>query len=326
MTNLNATPRTGPGRTGGFFTSPYLLLTLAPLFWAGNMIAGMLAVGEVDAMALSVWRWLGALLLVLPFALPSLRADWPEIRRGMIWLFLFGALGFATFNTLIYTASHLTSGINIGMEQALIPVLVMLANFLIFRVRARALQVVGVAVTIIGVAVVATHGEPARLLALDINEGDGLIILACVLYASYSLCLRFRPAIGWMSFIFATSLAALATATLTLVVFGGGIAGATEKLLAVSPFGWAIVAYVAIFPSVLAQLYYARGVEMVGPNRASIFINLLPVFGALLAVLVLGEAFQLFHAVAALLIIAGIALAEFSVRAHKKGGSQGAAP
>ncbi|HHG89536.1 MAG TPA: DMT family transporter [Devosia sp.] len=293
---------------------PYLLLVLAPVFWGGNIVAGKLAIGHVDPNVLVIGRWAGAILVLLTLSRPHLREDWPQIRPALPLLFLFGALGFTGFNLLLYNAVLYTSGVNASIEQASIPVLVLLGNFVLFAVRPRPLQIAGLIITIIGVVWVATHGEPMRVLALSINIGDLMVLLACILYAAYSLTLKFRPSIHWLSFLSVTAFFALATAVLFQALVGGGMDRFFSLLPRVTLRGWLIVLYVMIFPSILAQLFYARGVEIVGPNRASIFINLLPVFGTILSVIILGERFEAYHAIAAILVIGGITMAEYSVR------------
>lgn len=292
---------------------PYLLLVLAPTFWGGNMVTSRLAVGQVDPFVLLLLRWVGAVLLLVPFALPHVRRDWRGIVGAFWWLFLYGALGFAGFNMLIYGAAHFTAGVNISIEQAAIPVMVFAGSFLVFRVRARTLQVFGLVATVAGVVLVATHGDPTRILNLSVNIGDGMVLLACLLYALYSLTLRYRPDIHWLSFMFVTSGAALVASLAFLLAFGGGIDTLVTSVPRTTLIGWGCIAYVMLFPSIVAQLCYARGVEMVGPNRASIFINLLPVFGTVLSVIILGESLQAFHLIAAVLVVIGIALSEYSI-------------
>jgi len=190
----------------------------------------------------------------------------------------------------------------------------MALNFLFFRTRVRALQLIGVAITIAGVALTTTHGDLRRILALDINFGDALLLLACFIYAVYSVTLRYRPATHWLSFLAATLPAAALLGLLSFLFLGDGLAGLLPALAAVTPTGWAIVAYTTIFPSLIAQMFYVRGVELIGPNRASLFINFIPFFGTFGAVLILGERLENFHLVAGVLIVVGIVLAEWSAR------------
>lgn len=311
-----AQPATAPA--AGIMNQPYLLLSLSALFWGGNIIAGKYAIGELDPFGLSAMRWVVAFLVILPFAWTSVRREWAEIRRGIGWLAFYGIVGFVTFNALLYGATTFTAAVNVAMIQAAIPVLVMIGNFLIFRVRASALHIVGVVLTIYGVIHVATHGTPLRLIGLDVNLGDALMLLASLLYALHSLMLRYKPRIGWMSFIATTSFFAALAAVIYQMAFSTGLSGLAADLTHMSLRGWLVVAYVALLPSIVAQMTYAQGVELIGANRGSLFINLIPVLGALLAVLMLGETLETFHMVAAIFIIAGIGLAEYAARRNLK--------
>lgn len=303
-----------PGATRGIMDNAYLVLVLTNLFWGGNIVAGKLAVGEVDPYTLMILRWFGAVVLILPFAFRPLRRTWPIIRRHWALYLFYGAIGFATFNVLTYLAAHLTAGVNIAMEQVMINILVMAFNFIVFRQRVRSLQIAGAALTIVGVMLTVTHGNPARLLSLDINLGDGLVMLACLAWAIYSLALRYRPATDWLSFLVVTCLGAAVASLLFQSAFGGGLAVIPQQIGAITWEGWLIVAYTTLFPSILSQMLYVRGVELIGANRASLFINLLPLFGTIGSILVVGESLETFHLIAAALIVVGIVLAEWSAR------------
>jgi drug/metabolite transporter (DMT)-like permease len=305
---------------GGLFSAiydrPYLLLIVTPLFWGGNMVAGKMAVGQVDPYTLIVLRWAGALLAILPFALPHLRRDWGTIRKSWPILAFYGAVGFATFNVMMYVAAYFTSAVNSSIEQSLIPVTVMLGNFLIFGVRARPLQIIGVLITIIGLLFTATHGDLSRILTLSINFGDGLVLLACIAYSAYSLTLRYRPEIHWTSFLAVTFTAALIAGFIYQVLFGGGVTALPTGIAAMTPKGWWIVFYVAFLPSVVSQLFYARGVQLIGPNRASVFNNLIPVYGTLLSIAILSEPIETYHLITGALVVIGIVMAEMAARAR----------
>lgn len=312
MTN----PTAFPGSR--FFTSvlhrPYLVLTLTTLFWGGNVVAGKLAVGQIDPYALMILRWGGALLAVLPFALRPLKRDWPAIRGNWPLLLFYGIMGYATFNVLVYVAAHLTSGVNIAIEQVAVNIFVMLLNFAVFRTHVRALQLLGVALTILGVAITATRGDLGRILVLDVNLGDALVLLACLAYAVYSVTLRYRPTTNWLSFLVVTFAGAIIASFVFQFLLGGGPAALAGSFRAITLQGWLIALYTVFFPSVISQMLYVRGVELIGPNRASLFVNLIPLFGTIGSVLVLGERLETAHLLAGGLIIVGIVLAEWSAR------------
>jgi drug/metabolite transporter (DMT)-like permease len=308
------------GGSAGIEPSPpgsiaiYIVLLLAPLFWGGNTIAGKLAVGHVDPATLTLCRFIGAVLVTLPIAWPHIRRDWPVVRDKIWLLLLLGGVGYAVFNLLLYPAPYYTSVVNVSMEQAAIPVLVMLGNFIIFGVRAGPLQIIGVILTILGVAVVATHGDLTRILSLEVNQGDALVVAAAVVYAGYSLALRYKPDTHWLTFLGFTLMGALLVSVLNQLLFAGGPILFAERVSEVTTQGWLVIAFTATFPAILAQLAFAVSVVRVGPNRASLFINLIPVFGTLMSVLFLGEVMQGFHYTAWVLIIIGIVMAEWTAR------------
>ena len=313
MTNVKAAAAPERGILAAFFAHPYVLLSLAPLFWGGNMVAAKLAVGVVAPFVLLTARFVCAFLMVLPFAYSHMRRDWPALRRGAGWLFLYGAIGFAAFNACLYAAANYTTAINSSIEQASIPVFVLIANFLFFGVRGKPLQILGVIVTIIGVMLVATHGDIATIAKFSFNAGDLLVLLACVIYAAYALTLKYRPPVHWLSFLGASIIGAVIGAVFFLFVFGGG-PQTLSALGSTSLLGWAIIVYVAFFPSLLSQLFFAQGLVMIGPNRASLFNNLIPVFGTILSVLILRESLEPYHLIAAVIVVAGIAMAEYAAR------------
>jgi drug/metabolite transporter (DMT)-like permease len=286
----------------------YLLLLATALFWGGNAVAGKLAVGHVSPMLLTALRWGLALLILLAIGGRQLTLDWPKLRRNAWLLFGLGTVGFSAFNLLLYCALLYTSAINASIEQAGIPMVIFFANFVLFRLKATLAQIGGFALSVAGVALTAGHGDPGRLLELDVNFGDALILVAVLLYSGYTVALRFKPQLHWQSLMIALSAAALATSVPFAILefaYGAGIAPDLQ--------GWAIVAYTAVFPSILAQVFYIRGVELIGANRAGLFINLVPIFGTLLSILILSETFHFYHALAMLLVLGGIWIAEHHV-------------
>lgn len=287
----------------------YLFLLSTMLFWGGNSVAGKLAVDHVSPMTLVFLRWVMAVLILLPVGLPTFREDWPELRRHWLLLAGLGACGFTIFNVIFYTALNYTTAINVSIEQAAIPIVIILVNFALFRLRVQRLQIVGVALTIIGVALTASHGDLSQLAKLDLNFGDAIMLIAVLCYSLYSVGLRLKPAIRWQSLMLALSLAALLTSVPFFVweVMAG-------KVIVPDARGWAITLYTALGASVVSQIFYIRGNELIGANRAGLFINLVPIFGTLLSVLIVGERFELYQGLALVLVLGGIALAEYSGR------------
>jgi drug/metabolite transporter (DMT)-like permease len=287
----------------------YALLALTALFWGGNAIAGKLAVGHVSPMLLTTLRWGLAMAALAAIGWPRLRADWSKVRKRLIYLTALGALGFTVFNMALYTALIYTSAINASIEQAGMPMVIFAANFLLFRLRVTWAQIAGFILSLAGVAVTASHGDPVAQLSLDVNFGDALMLIGVLVYAAYTVALRFRPMIHWQSLmIMLTGTAFVTCIPFALAEFWTGNAIVPDAQ------GWAIVFYTVLFPSILAQIFYIRGVELIGANRASLFINLVPIFGTLLSIVILGEAFHAYHGLAIIMVLGGIWLAEHSGR------------
>ena len=283
----------------------YLLLTLTALCWGANAVLGRLAVGEVSPMALVSLRWLGALGLLLVFAHAQVRRDWPLIRGRLRFVAAMGAVGFTVFNALFYVAAHWTTAVNIGIIQGSIPVFVLVGAFVAYRSRVAGLQLAGVLVTMLGVAIVAAGGQLARLAMLALNFGDILMVAACVLYAGYTLGLSRRPPVSPLS-LFTGMAAAAFVSSLPLAL----AEAALGRFQWPTSAGWIILGLVTLFPSFVAQITFIQGVSLIGPSRAGVFVNLVPVFASILALLVLRESFESFHAVALCLVLGGIWLSE----------------
>jgi drug/metabolite transporter (DMT)-like permease len=293
----------------------YALLLMTTMFWGGNAVAGKMAVGHVSPMLLVVLRWAVAFILLYAIGHRQLRADWHVVRSRLVYLSAMGFFGFAAFNLALYGAFLYTSAVNGSIEHAGIPMAIFALNFLIFRQRVFAGQIFGFLLTFVGVVLTAAHGDVAGLLRLDLNRGDALVLIAVLVYAGYTVFLRYRPAIHWQSYMIVLSAAAGLSATPFAIAEHA--AGATIRPDAT---GWSCIVYTAVFPSLLSQVFYMRGVELIGANRAGLFINLVPIFGTLLSMIVLGEALQGYHLVAIVLAIAGIGIAEWSGRSRRSAG------
>jgi drug/metabolite transporter (DMT)-like permease len=286
------------------WVSPAVLLGFATLCWSGNFVLGRAVHAVVPPVALSFWRWTGALILVIGFAWPHLRRDRAALLAGWRELLLLSALGVAVFNTLVYLGLRTTTAINGVLMQSTMPLLILLASFVLFRERVPWLQLAAVGISLVGVAVIVARGSLQALRALTVNPGDGWILLAVGCYALYSVLLRRRPPVHALSFLGATF--ALGALLLLPVYLWEHLA---IQPLRPGPVALAAIAYVALFPSLLAYLCFNRAVELIGANRAGQFLHLMPVFGSLLAALFLGERLQGHHLAGAALIATGIGLA-----------------
>jgi drug/metabolite transporter (DMT)-like permease len=240
------------------------------------------------------------------FARDHVRRDWVVLRTRLPFACCMGALGFTSFNALFYIAAHTTSGLNVGILQGTIPVFVLIGAFLAYKTSIGVVQVAGVILTVGGVITIGSGGSLARLASLTLNPGDLFMVLACLLYAGYTVGLRRRPEVSALGFFTVMAAAAFVTSLpLVLIEWSSGMFAPPTAA------GWLIVVLVTLFPSFLAQLAFIRGVELIGPSRAGVFVNLVPVFAAILAVNVLDEPFASFHAVALGLVLCGIWLSEW---------------
>ncbi len=287
----------------------YLLLLLTTLFWGGNAIAGKLAVGHISPFLLTSLRWAGAALILAIIGHRQLRRDWDKARRHLPFLFLLGTVGFTLFNATMYSALQYTSAINVSIEQAGMPMFIFLANFLLFRLGVTWVQILGFIITLVGVALTASNGDLLRLAELQVNFGDALMILAIILYGGYTVALRFKPDLHWQSLMLVLAVSALVS-SLPFAAWEWQ----SGSMILPDTQGWLVAIYTVVFPSILSQSFYIRGVEIIGGNRASIFINTVPIFGTVLSVLILGEIFHLHHAIALVLVLGGIWMAEHSGR------------
>jgi drug/metabolite transporter (DMT)-like permease len=302
MTDI-AAPRAGFLRFA--WSSPILLLVLTTLIWAGHSVVARASAGEIAPMTLTCMRWAVALVPILLAARSSLRRDWPVLTANWRYLAAMGALGYTGFNALFYLAAHRTSALNLSIIQGAIPALVLLGARAFLGLRFTAPQALGAFLTMLGVVALAAQGDPARLMAFAFNSGDVMMVAAVVLYAGYTVALRQRPAVSGLSLLAGMAVAAFVTSMPLMIweIASGGFVWPTAA-------GLLTLVYVAFGPAFSSQLFYMRGVELIGPGRAGVFVNLVPVFGAIMAVVLLGEPFAGYQVLALALVVGGIAIAQ----------------
>jgi len=286
--------------------NPYVLLILTTLMWSANGIAGRLAIGEISPMVIVSLRWLLASTLLFAFAHKQIAQDWHILKRHL-WLVAFGGVfGFTAFNALFYLAAHHTSGVNMTILQGSLPIFTLIGALAFHRTRISVLGALGILLTLAGVMTVASKGDWDTLMSLSFNIGDVWLIVACLLYAMFTLSLRNRPKVSGIGFFAILAVAAFFTA---IPLIGWEMASGDTQWPTLR--GWEILAFITLGPSLLAQLFFLKAVDLIGPSRASVFTNLVPIFGPIIAIVVLGEAFHPFHAVALVLVLGGIGLAEW---------------
>jgi drug/metabolite transporter (DMT)-like permease len=282
--------------------SPYLLLALTPLFWAGNWIVGRGLHGEIPPMTMTFLRWFFAVLILAPFALPQVKRDWAKVRHHWRALLFLGAIGIGSHNALAYLGLNYTTATNGLILNSFIPVMIVAMSRLFLKEPLSPLQLLGIAVSLTGVLAILSQGSTTALLSFRLNGGDLLVILSMFMWSVYTICLRWRPpGLHLLTFLFVI---ACVGDLCMFPLFAAEFLFGRHMVPTVANF--AALVSVSLFSSVLAYIFWNRGVEVVGASVAGLFVHLMPVYGVLLAWLFLGEQLAPYHLAGILLILAGI--------------------
>lgn len=286
------------------FDRPYVLVVAATAFWGGNVVAGKLSVGAISPFLVTFCRWALLAVAMAPF-FPGAFDRVALLSRGdILRLLAMSFTGFTGFNILYYIAAHHTSGVNIAILQGSMPIAVFILSILMGE-RIFAAQIAGAAMAITGIVVLGTRGAPERIFTLQFNHGDMLLFAASGLYALFTVLIRNRPALPPLLFFYVMTAMAAFTA-LPFYIYEI----AMDQTVFQPQSGLVILSYLALFTSLLGQVFYVRAAEVLGAARVSVFYNLIPVFGALFSVLFLGEDFRLFHFVSLMMVVLGIVISE----------------
>jgi len=297
-------------RIFSFFDNAYLMAAFATLSWSGNHIVGRAVAGHVPPYWLSMMRWLLPTVLLVVFCREIIRRDWPVIRSHWKSLLFLAFTGGTMFSLLQYVGLQLTSALNVSVLNSLTPVAMVAAAGLIFRDYIVPRQMIGLAISLIGVLTILSHGDWHALTQLEFNTGDVLIVFNMVLFGVYAACLRLRPDMHWLSFAFViASISALSTMPFVAWEYQTGYRPAFD----LATIGAAL--YVALFPGFLSVAAWNRATDLIGSNRAGPFMHLIPLYSAILASVLLGEQIGIFHVVGLALILVGVWLASGRGRA-----------
>jgi drug/metabolite transporter (DMT)-like permease len=283
----------------------YLMVLVPSIFWASNVVVARAVVQTTPPVAMTFWRWAGAILVLAPFALPKVIEQRALLRQHWKWLLVFAILGVVGFNMLVYLALPNTTAINATLIQGCIPAAVLCTSWVLFRTKVSARMIVGTVASFIGLLVVISTGSLTVLTALHFNHADLLMSGAIWVWALYIALQRRMPAaIDPLVFLFATA------------VIGEVFIGALYVSQVAGPMGfeappWKILAmtYIAVFPTALAYYLWNQGIVKLGANAGAQSQYLIPVFGALFAMIFLGESFHWYHGVGIALILWGIYMA-----------------
>jgi len=291
---------------------PYLLLSLTSLFWAANIVLARHVGDHLPPITLTTIRWFGVFLILLPFAWPHLKRDWPVLRAHLPLMLFLSAIGFAFNNAISYWALQYTQALNALLIQSSGPLFVALWSLILFGVRLTGAQLAGIAISLIGVVTIILRGDFAALAGITFNKGDVMFAASLVSFGLYSALMPRRPVTHQLSLIsFTTFCGALMLLPFAVWEYSTG-AVLKFDLLTLATLG-----YVLIFPSTLAYLFFNRGIALIGPNRAAPFFHLVPVFGSAMAILLLGEQLRLYHLAGYALVLAGVVIASRRASAAK---------
>ena len=302
-----------------------VLLILPPLLWACNSVVARLAIDSIGPLWLNALRWGLALLLLLPLgwrilATPEAR---DQIRVRWTYLAILGVIGVGAYNAMQYVALRTSTPVNVTLIASSLPVWTMIVGALFYRVHPTRPQLVGAVLSLTGVLTVLSRGDPLALVRIQLVEGDLLMVVAIIGWASYSWMLvrppehmqgAARPAWDWAEFLFAQCLFGACAA-----FAAAGIGEAVEA--SITPrWSWQLIAtiiFIAVGPSIVAYRSWGLAVAEAGPAIAAVFYNFTPLITAVLSVMVIGEWPQAYHGAAFLLIVAGILVASRGAAARR---------
>jgi drug/metabolite transporter (DMT)-like permease len=282
--------------------SPYLLLALAPLFWSANWLVGRGLHDAVPPMAMTFFRWCFALAFMLPFALPHVVRDWAGVRAGWRMLIVLGVLGISSHSAFSFLGLNYTTATNGVVINSFAPVLIVALSWIILRERLTRMQLAGVLVSVVGVLMILTRGNLGALYALRLNIGDLFVLTSMLIWAAFTICLRWRPP-GLHPLTFLFVIACVGTIQMLPLYLGEAALGRQVE------WSWRVVgafSILGLFSSFIGYVFWNAAVAQVGANVAGLFVHLLPVYGTLLAWLLLDERVAWFHFVGIAMIIAGI--------------------
>lgn len=286
--------------------NPYILLIIATLLWGGNFVIGRAVTGDIEPITLAFLRWCTAFIAFLPIAYRPLRKEWPKLKAHFPIVIVLAITGVAAFNTLVYIGVHYTTSINASLMNSSTPILIYLLSFIFLKERLSKYQIIGTALSLSGVAFILSGGKLETLLSFQFNKGDLIVLLAVCCWAVYSLLIKqYAGKLPGYSTFFVT----IALGIIILLPFT-----IWEYTSTPNPVEWSFttvgaILYVGIFASIVAFLSWNKGVVALGANRASIFLNFIPFFASIFAVIFIGESLQFAQIIGGLAVILGAYIA-----------------
>ncbi|SOC16676.1 EamA-like transporter family protein [Ureibacillus xyleni] len=284
---------------------PHLLLILATLLWGGNFVIGRAVTGEIPPITLAFLRWCVAFILFFPIAYKKLKVDWPKIKDNWKIVLILSLTGVAAFNTLVYIGVYSTTSINASLMNSLTPIFIYILSFFALKIRVTKNQMVGTLISIIGVLFILSGGKLSNIISFSFNKGDLIILVAVLCWSIYSLLVKqYSNRLPG----FSTFLVTIAVGAIMLLPFTVYELVTLDHAIIWSPKTIGAIFYVGVFASIVAFLSWNTGVVKIGANRASIFLNFIPVFATIFATIFIGEQLQVPQVIGGLAVISGVIL------------------
>ena len=290
----------------------YFFLVLAALCWSGNFIVGKFAtLFEIPPLTLNVFSWISVWLILMPFTYKEIYNNLPYIKKNWLVISFMGVITISTFNSVVYFALNYTQVVNAVLMLAAIPAATIVLSSIMKIERTNIFQIFGLILSIVGIAAIISNGDVQKIISLSFNKGDIWMLVCVVTWSLYSTLLkkhRFK----------------LSQFTLIQLMVSVGILFLIPQFFYEKYIGlelnfnkafYLILFYVVVFPAIAAYYFWQKGIEIIGPNRASMFIQLMPLFSAVMAIIIFKEKFEMYHFLGAFFILSGIYLSNRKVYA-----------
>ncbi len=290
-------------------TKAYIFLTLSALFWSGNFIVGKAAsIYEIPPFSLNFYRWLFAFLILFPFTYNEVIEKKDYIFQNLGFFIILGITSITIFNSIVYYSLYYTQVISGVLMISTIPVWIMFIASILKIEKTNLFQIIGVILSLTGVLFIITKADIEIIKNLNFNKGDLSMVVAMLAWAIYSALLRKKThpisQMGLLEIIIICGFVFLIPVYFIEMSFGSKIVFGMPFILTLG--------YVVLFPGIFAFLFWIKGIDIIGANRAGVFLHLMPIFGALMAMIIFKEKFMFYHFLGAIFIIAGITLSNKS--------------
>ena len=285
--------------------SAYIFLILATLFWSGNFIVGKFAtLFEIPPLTLNVFRWISVWLILIPFTYKEIYNNLTIVKNNWLVISFMGVITISTFNSVVYFALNYTQVINAVLVLAAIPAATIVLSSLMKIEKTNFFQLLGLFLSIAGIGSIISNGNIQKIISLNFNKGD-LWMLVCVFtWALYSTLLK-KNKFKFSQFALIQLMVSVGILFLIPQFFYEKSIGLEVNF---NRAFFLILSYVVVFPAIAAYYFWQKGVEIIGPNRSSMFIQLMPLFSAVMAIIIFNEKFELYHFAGAAFIVLGIYL------------------